>query len=96
MIPDSKKLQIKPEDRGIQVFPLLHTCMEAKSPEAQAPRIAAPTKTDSTSWDRTIGLPVQERNTPLLGRMKYHSTQCTINNHSLKKKEGGWANLCMN
>lgn len=48
---------------------VLHTCIDAKSPEAQAPRIAAPTKTDSTSLDRTTGLPVQEKARPLLGRI---------------------------
>lgn len=40
-----------------------HTCTEGKSPEAQAPRIAAPTRTDSTSCDRTAGMPVQDEAT---------------------------------
>ena len=44
-----------------------HTCTEAKSPEAQAPRTAAPTRTDSTSCDRTTGMPVQNKATPWLG-----------------------------
>lgn len=44
-----------------------HTCTEAKSPEAQAPRIAAPTRTDSTSCDRTTGMPAQDKDTPWLG-----------------------------
>lgn len=43
-----------------------HTCTEVKSPEAQAPRIAAPTRTDSTSWDRTTGMPAQDKTTPWL------------------------------
>lgn len=38
---------------------VLHTWIDAKSPEAQAPRIAAPTKTDSTSLDSTTGLPAR-------------------------------------
>lgn len=56
------------------------TCIDAKSPEAQAPRIAAPTRTDSTSLDRTTGLPIQEKVTHLLGRIKQCSSSCTINN----------------
>lgn len=46
---------------------MLHTWIDAKSPEAQAPRIAAPTKTDSTSLDSTTGLPAEGRARPLLG-----------------------------
>lgn len=43
-----------------------HTCTDVKSPEAQAPRIAAPTRTDSTSCDRTTGMPAQDKVTPWL------------------------------
>lgn len=49
-----------------------HTCTEAKSPEAQAPRIAAPTRTDSTSCDRTTGMPAQDKATPWLGSRTGH------------------------
>jgi len=59
---------------------LLHTCIDVKSPEAQAPRIAAPTKTDSTSLDRTTGLPIQEKAMPLLGGILQHCTSGTIKN----------------
>lgn len=44
-----------------------HTCTEVKSPEAQAPRTAAPTRTDSASCDRTTGMPAQDKATPWLG-----------------------------
>lgn len=44
-----------------------HTCTEVKSPEAQAPRIAAPTRTDSTSCDKTTDMPVRNKATPWLG-----------------------------
>lgn len=46
---------------------VLHTCIDAKSPEAQAPSMAAPTNTDSASLDRTMGLPIHEKAVPLLG-----------------------------
>lgn len=49
-----------------------HTCTEAKSPEAHAPRIAAPTRTDSTSCDRTTGMPAQDKATPWLGSRTGH------------------------